>query len=265
VALNCGALPESILESELFGHEKGAFTGAVRDHLGVFRSASGGTVFLDEIGELPASAQARLLRVLQEREVQPVGGRRAVKVDVRVICATNRDLQARGRTRAGRFRRGPLLPARRSWRSRCPAACGSAGRTSRAIAAQPSSRRIRGEPGMRAVTLCTQALIEAMLVGHDWPGNVRELEQALRRAVAVSEGEVIEPSDLGLTSAVGRAPRRDAHQALDTQILERALRDADGNRTRAAEVLGITRVTLHRAIKRLGVRVEAKPGRPRTR
>ena len=258
VALNCGALPESILESELFGHEKGAFTGAVRDHLGVFRSASGGTVFLDEIGELPASAQARLLRVLQEREVQPVGGRRAVKVDVRVICATNRDLQAE--VAAGRFRQdlyfrlvgvAITLPPLRERREDIPA-----------IAAQ-LLRRIQDEPGMRAVTLSKRA--SAVLVGHDWPGNVRELEQALRRAVAVSEGEVIEPSDLGLTSAVGRAPRRDAHQALDTQILERALRDADGNRTRAAEVLGITRVTLHRAIKRLGVRVEAKPGRPRTR
>jgi serine/threonine-protein kinase PknK len=257
VALNCGALPESILESELFGHQRGAFTGAVRDHLGVFRAATGGTVFLDEIGELPPGAQVRLLRVLQEREVQPVGASRVVKVDVRVIAATHRHLMSE--VEAGRFRRDLYfrlvgatltLPPLRERPEDVP------------LIATRLLARIAREPGMRAVTLGRSAI--AALARHEWPGNVRELEQTLRRAVVVSEGSELEASDLGITSAAGPT-RSEAHASLEREVIEQALRRAEGNRTVAAAALGISRVTLHRLTKRLGIHLPAKMGRPPSR
>jgi transcriptional regulator with GAF, ATPase, and Fis domain len=256
-ALNCGALPESILESELFGHQRGAFTGAVRDHLGVFRAADGGTVFLDEVGELPAGAQARLLRVLQEREVQPLGANRAVKVDVRVIAATNRTLS--DEVEAGRFRRDLYfrlvgatltLPPLRERREDLPAI------------ARALLQRIAHEPGMRATALSPRAL--AAVMAHPWPGNIRELHQTLRRAVVVSDGATIGPEDLGLAAGERPRERKGAREALERDLIEDALRRAGGNRTVAAKALGISRVTLHRLSKRLAIDVPAKMGRPRS-
>ncbi|MCC7539058.1 MAG: sigma-54-dependent Fis family transcriptional regulator, partial [Deltaproteobacteria bacterium] len=244
VAVNCGALPETLLESELFGHVRGAFTGAMRDHPGVFRVASGGTLLLDEVGEMPARMQTRLLRVLQEGEVRPVGGGHPVKVDVRVVAATHRDLERE--VEEGRFRRDLfyrlvgiriVLPPLRDRRDDIP------------LLARRALERIAREPGMRPVGLSRSAV--SALVAHDWPGNVRELEQTLRRAVLVADGDELTAADLGLGAA--GATRRDALSKVDKALLEQALRGARGNRTVAARALGISRVTLHRWMKRHGV------------
>jgi serine/threonine-protein kinase PknK len=257
VTLNCGALPPALLESELFGHVRGAFTDAVRDHVGVFRAAKGGTVFLDEIGELPLSAQPRLLRVLEAREVLPVGSTNATPIDVRVVCATNRSLSAE--VDAGRFRRDlyyrlvgltVTIPPLRERKEDIP------------LLTRAMLERIASEPGMRELDVSPAAM--RALLAHEWPGNVRELLQTLRRAVVVAEGPRLVPEDLALPTLATRR-REDAHRALDRTMIERALHAADGNRTRAAESLGITRVTLHRAMKRLDVRVEVPRGRPRGR
>jgi transcriptional regulator with GAF, ATPase, and Fis domain len=241
VAINCAALPESLLESELFGHVRGAFTGATRDHAGLFRTAEGGTLLLDEIGEMPLRMQTRLLRVLQEGEVQPVGGASPVRVDVRVIAATNRDLEREAEE--GRFRRDLYfrlfgarieLPALRERREDLGLLC------------EAILTRVAREPGMRRARLSREAL--GRMLSYDWPGNVRELEQALRRAVLISEGEEILPEDLGL--AGGGATRRESLRRFDRALVEEALRAARGNRTSAARALGVSRVTLHRWIRR---------------
>jgi len=242
LAINCGALPETLLESELFGHVRGAFTGAQRDHPGLFRSARGGTLFLDEIGEMPPRMQTRLLRVLQEREVRAVGAERPEPVDVRVVAATNRDLSAalaEGTFREDLFYRlvgvRIALPPLRERRDDVPRLAAHA------------LERIAEEPGMRAVTLSKAAL--AALLLHDWPGNVRELWQTLRRAVLVAEGDAIEPEDLALGSGPAM-DRRAALRRFDRRLVEEALRAADGNRTAAAKALGVSRMTVHRWIKR---------------
>ena len=245
LALNCGAMPDNLLESELFGHLRGAFTGASRDHLGVFRAASGGTVFLDEIGEMSSRMQTRLLRVLQEGEVRPLGQEIPVQIDVRVIAATNRKLVEE--VESGGFRRDlyfrlagvtiemPALAARMD--DLLP--------LSRAIL-----QRVQTEPGMAPRELGRAAI--ARLMAHDWPGNVRELEQSLRRAVLLAQGEVIEAADLALGDGE-TGGRRAALRRFDQDLVEHALRAADGNRTAAARALGISRVTLHRWIRRYGL------------
>ncbi|UJR85800.1 Hypothetical protein I5071_78800 [Sandaracinus amylolyticus] len=257
VAINCGALPEALIESELFGHVRGSFTGALRDHPGVFRAADGGTLMLDEIGELPLRMQTRLLRVLQEREVHPIGAPSASPIDVRIVAATNRDLEAE--VEAGRFRRDLFfrlngvrlrLPSLRERLEDVPAL------------AEASLAKIANEPGMRRVTLGRSAI--AALVAHAWPGNVRELEQALRRAVAIADDDELGAQHFELGGRGGPA-RADAHRELDRAMVERALRSANGNRTAAARALGISRVTIHRHIERLGIDVPARPGRPRSR
>ncbi|MEQ9649305.1 MAG: sigma 54-interacting transcriptional regulator [Sandaracinaceae bacterium] len=242
LAVNCGALPENLLESELFGHVRGAFTGAHRDHPGLFRSARGGTVFLDEVGDMPPRMQTRLLRVLQEREVRAVGAEREEPVDVRVVAATNRDLAAaveEGAFREDLFYRlvgvRVALPPLRERQSDIP------------LLAAHGLERIASEPGMRAVTLSKAAL--ATLLLHPWPGNVRELWQTLRRAVLVAEGDALEPEDLAL-GVDGALDRRAALRRFDRRLVEEALRAADGNRTAAARALGVSRMTIHRWIKR---------------
>ncbi|HBQ14222.1 MAG TPA: hypothetical protein DEF51_24865, partial [Myxococcales bacterium] len=229
-------------ESELFGHVRGAFTGAHRDHPGLFRSARGGTVFLDEVGDMPPRMQTRLLRVLQEREVRAVGAEREEPVDVRVVAATNRDLAAvveEGAFREDLFYRlvgvRVALPPLRERQSDIP------------LLAAHALERIASEPGMRAVTLSKAAL--ATLLLHPWPGNVRELWQTLRRAVLVAEGDALEPEDLAL-GVDGALDRRAALRRFDRRLVEEALRAADGNRTAAARALGVSRMTIHRWIKR---------------
>ena len=184
VAVNCGAMPENLVESILFGHEKGAFTGATDKHTGKFIEADGGTLFLDEVGELPPAAQVKLLRALQEGEVEPVGGRRSVKVDVRIISATNRDLIAD--VKAGRFREDlfyrlhvfPIsVPPLRQRTEDIPEL------------ARHFLARIAAEEGKRVRGIDAEAM--ALLAAHRWPGNVRQLENAIFRAVVLTDGEQI--------------------------------------------------------------------------
>ncbi|MFK7988281.1 MAG: sigma 54-interacting transcriptional regulator [Sandaracinaceae bacterium] len=242
LALNCGALPETLLESELFGHVRGAFTGATRDHPGLFRTTRGGTLLLDEIGEMPLRMQVRLLRVLQEREVRPLGSTRSEPVDVRIIAATHRHLDRD--VEAGRFRQDLYfrlvgvrltLPPLRERRDDIP------GLVERLL------DRIAAEPGMRAVTL-SRAAMGALLL-HDWPGNVRELEQALRRGILIGDGDILGPDDLAL--AFGQVvDRASALRTFDRGLVERALSAAGGNKSKAARTLGVSRPTLYRWIKR---------------
>jgi DNA-binding NtrC family response regulator len=255
VAINCGALAESLLESELFGHVRGAFTGAVSDHKGIFEQAHGGTVLLDEIGETSTALQVKLLRVLEEGEVRPVGAARAVAVDVRVIAATNVDLEhavAEQRFRQDLYYRLSVLvirlPALRERRADIPLlverfledACRRAG---------------------RHVELAPEAL-EALLA-YRWPGNVRELENTIERLVVLSRGSRIELTDL--PPAIAR-PRAEVGadlfadlpslEELERRYLLYVLERVHGNRTRAAEVLGIDRRTLYRMAERFGVELK---------
>ncbi|MEM9192578.1 MAG: sigma 54-interacting transcriptional regulator, partial [Myxococcota bacterium] len=241
LAINCGALPETLLESELFGHVRGAFTGALRDHPGMFRSAKGGTVLLDEIGEMPLRMQTRLLRVLQEREVRPVGAEVPVPVDVRILAATNRTLEKE--VEHGRFRRDLYfrllgarieLPPLRDRLEDLP------------LLIDAALRRISREPGMRRVSLSRGAM--RALSNHSWPGNVRELEQALRRAVLVSDSDTLDAGHFD--NVMPKETRRGALRRFDRQLVAQALRDAKGNRSEAARQLGISRMTLYRWLDR---------------
>jgi len=253
LSINCGALPESLLESELFGHVKGSFTGAVRDSEGLFVAAGAGSFLLDEIGETTPATQVKLLRVLQEREVIPVGGTEPVKVHARLIAATNRDLEEE--MRAGRFRSDLFyrlnviaihLPPLRLRKDDIPAI------------ADAFLLRMASERKADQKRLAPDA-VEA-LMAYEWPGNVRELENALERAVTLSSGGEIGASQLPERVTARRSEplvsdRRQVNPTLD--IVERAyvrfvLQSEGGNKTRAAEVLGIDPSTLYRKLGRYG-------------
>jgi DNA-binding NtrC family response regulator len=254
LSINCGALPEGLLESELFGHVRGSFTGAVKDRDGLFTAAAGGTFFLDEIGETTAATQVKLLRVLQHREVIPVGATEAVPIDTRIIAATNRDLEEE--IRRGTFRRDLFyrlnviaihLPPLRQREDDIPLL---------AEAFLARSADARHEPVKR---LSDDAL--ALLQRYPWPGNVRELENALERAVILTKGEAIGVDALPERIAEAR-PEPFVSERVNTnptmETIERAyimwvLQSEHGNKTRAAEVLGIDPSTLHRKLSRFGV------------
>lgn len=253
-SINCGALPESLLESELFGHTKGSFTGAVRDKVGLFVAAGGGTFFLDEVGEMSPATQVKLLRVLQEREVIPVGSTDPVPVDVRIIAATNRDLEEeirRGTFRSDLYYRLNVitihLPPLRDRPDDVP------------ILAGHFLQHFAGSRGKETPKLSEEAL--QVLQAYDWPGNVRELENALERAAVLSTGGEIASSALPgrLTSEAVRplvSDRMPANPPLE--VIERAyihwvLQAENGNKTRAAEVLGIDPSTLYRKLMRYGI------------
>jgi len=249
ISVNCAALTETLLESELFGHVRGAFTGAVRDKAGLFELAGGGTLFLDEIGEIAAPLQAKLLRALQEREIRRVGGDRAIKVNVRVIAATNRDLRkavANGTFRDDLyFRLGAFVitvPPLRERPEDIPYLVHEFLRR----AAQRLGKDVRG--------ISAEAM--ANLVAHPWPGNVRELEHAIERAVILARGSTITarelPLDVRTRSATPRALDLRAHQE---ELIRQALQRFPGNRRAAAEALGISPVTLWRKMRRLGLSV----------
>ena len=250
VAVNCGALAETLLESELFGHVKGSFTGATTDHKGVFEQAHGGTVFLDEIGDTTAALQVKLLRVLQEAEVRPVGGSRTVPVDARVVAATNVDLEkavAEHRFRHDLYYRLSVivirLPPLRERRADIPLLITQFLRAS-------SARR------GRTVTI-TDGAVEA-LTAYDWPGNVRELENTIERLVVFSRGE-IEMGDL--PPAITAAPPIEERlfeglptlDELERRYMLHVLESVGGNRSRAAEALGVDRRTLYRMAERFGI------------
>jgi DNA-binding NtrC family response regulator len=204
VAVNCGALPENLIESILFGHEKGSFTGATDKHLGKFQEANGGTLFLDEIGELPLDMQVKLLRALQESEIDPVGSKRAVRVDVRIVSATNRDLAtqvAEGRFREDLYYRLNVFPieapALRERREDIPALVAH------------FVQRFNVEEGKRVVGATAETL--ALLCAHDWPGNVRQLENAVYRAIVLADAPYLQPYDFPAVSGLqAPAPAADA-------------------------------------------------------
>jgi DNA-binding NtrC family response regulator len=286
VAVNCGALPENLVESILFGHEKGAFTGATEKHTGKFLEADGGTLFLDEIGELPQPAQVKLLRALQEGEVEPVGGRKPVKVDVRIISATNRNLIAdvkAGRFREDLFYRLHVFPISVPPLRKRPEDV--------AELARHFLKRIAAEEGKRVRSLSAKAL--ALLAAFRWPGNVRQLENAIFRAVVLAEGEeiglsefpqvaaqagndagetLVEPSptmaavwpdardvleipeltgpSLRLTNAQGDTRRLDE---IEKEVIRFAIAHYRGQMSEVARRLGIGRSTLYRKLEGLGL------------
>ncbi|MFB1483344.1 sigma-54-dependent transcriptional regulator [Corallococcus sp. RDP092CA] len=258
VVVHCAALAETLLESELFGHERGAFTGAVKRKLGRFELADGGTLFLDEIGEIPASVQTKLLRVLQEKELQRVGGEETLKVDVRVVSATHRDLQAE--VKAGRFREDlyyrlhivPLtLPPLRERPEDLPA-------LARHFVAKHAPRV------NRRVTGIDDAALHA-LARHAWPGNVRELENVMEQALVFAEGDTLTPQDLPPHLA-GQTPRMDAGlpvpqgdrplpeilEDLERQLIARAYEKAGGVKTETARLLGIKTSALYYKLEKYG-------------
>jgi len=258
-AINCAALPATLLESELFGHVKGAFTGAVRDHPGFFRSAHEGTVFLDEVAEMPLELQAKLLRVLETRTVIPVGGRVPLPVDVRIVSATHQSL--RRAAEEGRFRSDlmyrlrviPIFlpPLRRR--------VGDVG-----LIAQKIVEDLNAQGGRRVMRISPAAL--ATLERYPWPGNVRELRNAMEYAFVIGEGPILQPGDLpveilepGAALDAGDAlranvpPPASAEESMEVHRIRRALERAGGHRERAAQILGISRVTLWRRMRDLGI------------
>ena len=255
VGINCAALSETLLESELFGHEKGAFTGAVVQKKGRLEFANGGTVFLDEIGEMPLQLQVKLLRVLQERQVERVGGTQPVKLDIRLIAATNRNLE--GEVRAGRFRQDLFYrlnvvtlktPALRDRPSDIlPLAMHFAAKFG-----QQCGRRITG----------ISPQVQPYLLRYEWPGNIRELENAIERAVVLGSGDMIELEDLPETihevsSAPGMTRGMPLAGAIDEakrQAIARAFAEAQGDHAAAAKLLGVNPNYLYRLMRNLGLR-----------
>ena len=241
VPINCAAIPETLLESELFGHEKGAFTGAVRLNVGKMESADHGTLFLDEIGDVPLAMQVKLLRFLQDQIVERVGGRKPIQVDVRIICATNQDLDrmmSEGRFREDLYYRLNEVAIRvPPLRERLGDAVFLASFFLRRFAAE-YDRPVRGfGPGTLAA-----------LKDHSWPGNVRELENRVKRAVVMADGPLLSPTDLGL-STPGEEPQslfiRAARARAEREVLQLALAQAGANLSKAAKLLGISRPTLY--------------------
>ncbi len=261
VAINCAAIPADLLESELFGHARGAFTGASQARLGKFASADGGTIFLDEIGEMPLGLQAKLLRVIQEREITPVGEVRPRKIDVRFVAATHRDLEELAE--AGRFREDLLyrlsvipveLPPLEARRSDIP------------LLVEAFTERANRRRGRQVSGWSDEAM--AMLQAYDWPGNVRQLENVVERVVLLKRSGLVEPSDLprrirervgpsDTLSALGRPALpeegldlRDAVERFENALILQALERSGWNKSRAAEILGMNRTTLVEKLKK---------------
>lgn len=249
VAVNCAAIPETLLESELFGYEKGAFTGAVRQSPGKIEYASGGTFFLDEIGDMPMSLQAKMLRFLQLHEVERLGGHKQIPVDVRVICATHHDLQ--NLIRAGSFRED-LYYRISEIVIHIPALRERAG--DRLLLARSFLEKYSRENGRRLRGFSDHACesIEA----YKWPGNVREMENRVKRAVVMAEGATISTRDLGLPDELGGTMSlslRAAREEAERKVIQRALDVSGHNMSHAAEALEISRPSLYNLMKKLGM------------
>jgi two-component system, NtrC family, response regulator HydG len=249
VAVNCGALPETLLESELFGHEKGAFTGAQYRRKGKIEMADGGTLFLDEVGAIDAKTQVDLLRVLETKELTRLGGMRSVKVDFRVVCATNEDLRravAEGRFREDFFYRINVftieLPPLRARPSDIPAL------------ANHFVDRFARQMDSRITGISSEAM--DLLTAHDWPGNVRELSNAIERAMVVGRPPHIRPEDLPLRTPRAAEPAAGGESLADMEKrhIAAVLEQTGGNVTRAADVLKVDRVTVYNKIKKYGLR-----------
>ena len=262
IAVDCGSLVPTLMESELFGYEKGAFTGATKSKPGLFQAANGGTIFLDEIGELPLEMQAKLLRVLQEKEVRPVGSNEKVNVDVRVIAATNRDLEAA--YRAGTFRKDLYfrlnvvtvhLPRLRDRRSDIP------------MLVHHFLDRYAPESHVQVATAAMKSLLN-----YDWPGNIRELENCIARAVTLGDRHVIDVNDLppairseqtetsGPTVQDAASVSTTALAEMERMTILRVFEQANGDKALAGRMLGISRATLYRKLKRYNIPLRAEPG-----
>ncbi len=257
IPVNCGGIPENLLESEMFGYKKGAFTGADRDKAGLFEAAGGGTLFLDEIGELPLSLQVKLLRVLQESEVRPIGDPKTHKVDVRVITATAKNLEAE--MRKGTFREDLFyrlnvmqihLPPLRERTEDIPPLC------------QLFIERFNGELKKNIASISPGAM--SHLMKHPWPGNVRELENVIQRAVVLAEQDALLPEHLPGSVVTGLEnghldtlfegfSLKEAQRSLEKKLIVKALTETGGNRTRAARLLEISHPSLLSKIKAYGI------------
>jgi two-component system NtrC family response regulator len=246
IALNCAAIPENLLESELFGYERGAFTGAAKQTKGKIEYADGGTLFLDEIGDLPGALQAKLLRFLQERVVERIGGREEIPVDVRIVCATHQNLKEQikvGRFREDLFYRLSDIPALRQRQ-------GDASLLARAFIQRFSAAQNR-----KPLVLADDAL--AAIEAYGWPGNVREIENCMKRAVIMSDGQFISADELAL-DVEGVEPKifnlRQVRDDAERGAIMQVLGKVDGNIARAAEMLGVSRPTLYDLMRRFGIR-----------
>jgi DNA-binding NtrC family response regulator len=262
VAVDCGALVPTLMESELFGHEKGAFTGALKSKAGLFKSANGGTIFLDEIGELPLELQAKLLRVLQEKEVRPVGSNDKIPVDVRVIAATNRDLEASYRN--GTFRKDLYfrlnvvtvhLPSLREHRTDIPQLV------------HCFLDRYAPDENIQVTPAAMKSFLQ-----YDWPGNVRELENCIARAVALGDHRLIDVADLPPTVAVEQESNGSNSDAanlsttaladLERMTILRVFEQAGGDKALAGRMLGISRATLYRKLKQYNIPLRSSLKQP---
>jgi two-component system NtrC family response regulator len=249
VVINCGAIPENLLESELFGHEKGAYTGAHMQRKGRFELADGGTLFLDEIGELSLPLQVKMLRFLQEQVIERVGGRDQIRVDVRIVAATNKDL--RQAMQDGKFREDLFfrlsvvsiyLPALKE-------------RDDDVLVLAHAFLQRAVKENRKKITGFTQPAIAA-IAAYEWPGNVRELENRVKRAVIMAEGRKVKPVDLELEEPAGRfegMTLRAARETLEREMILKVLARQKDNITRAAEELGISRPTLYELMEKLGI------------
>ena len=251
VAINCAAIPENLLESELFGYEKGAFTGASKTTLGKIETAHRGTLMLDEIGDLPLPLQAKLLRFLQERVIERVGGRAEIPVDVRIVCATHQDLM--GLAKQGRYREDLYY------------------RLAEIVISIPALRARTGDAAMLAHAFVNRFCSEQKRAGlslgddavraieaHPWPGNVRELENCIKRAVIMADGQQIVPDDIGLAAAdaleIDDLNLRKVRDEAERRAVIAALARLNGNVAKAADVLGISRPTLYDLMHRFGLK-----------
>lgn len=246
VAINCAAIPENLLESELFGHEKGAFTGAIKTTEGKIESAHGGTLFLDEVGDIPLPLQVKLLRFLQERTIERIGGRRTIAVNTRIVCATHQDLERMIQT--GGFRED-LFYRLAEIVVRIPGLAERHGDP--VLLAKAFLKRFAGEMNPAVTGFAPDAL--AAIDAHDWPGNVRELENRVKRAVIMADGKLVNAGDLDF----GKADEEDgdvlnlkaAREAADRRVIRHALARSEGNISSTAKLLGISRPTLYDLLK----------------
>jgi len=251
VAINCAAIPDNLLESELFGYEKGAFTGAAKTTPGKIETAHGGTLFLDEIGDLPHALQSKLLRFLQERVIERIGGRQEIPVDVRIVCATHQNLETL--IKEDRFREDLYY------------------RLAEIVVNIPPLRERKGDPGLlahafvrrfateqnRGNMILTEGAVCA-IEAHTWPGNVRELENCIKRAVIMADGAQLTREDIGLKPQIDEPSEfidlRRVREEAERKAIVTALGRANGNLVRTAEILGISRPTLYDLMHRLGLK-----------
>lgn len=250
VAINCAAIPENLLESELFGYEKGAFTGAAKQTKGKIEYANGGTLFLDEVGDLPGALQAKLLRFLQERVVERIGGREEIPVDVRIVCATHQNLKQMMEQSRFRedlyYRLSEIVIDIPSLRNR---------EGDSLLLARAFLAKFTEQQGKSAMQFAEDA-IEA-IEGHGWPGNVRQLENAVKRAVIMADGNRIMRDDLGLDGEIGKPDPvnlRQVREEAERKAVVRALARSDGNLVKASELLGVSRPTLYDLLNRFGLK-----------